>query len=409
MTDTPVTQTTASELMLNPTDPRERGILVVEREFQLAQRKANVLASSDIVPAQFKGKLANCVIAMEIADRLKTGVMEIMQNLYVVHGNPAFSSKYLIAMINRSGILTGRLRFEFVGTSGGEDYGCYAVGIEAATGQELKGTTVTVQMAKDQGWWGKNGSKWPSMTDQMLQYRAAAFWSRINAPEATMGMGTVEEQVDSKDEIDITPGAETITGSVADMIAKTPAKQAAPAAASTENDDTSGSVVIEGESETVVENQQEPHGGDAIDVETQKTGHVPTEDEDNRPWPRMDDGFWHDSAGQMYDETKHGWSGDHQAPSVKDDGSFRAKRGLAAKEVPAENNNQQQQQQGPGDKSAAYVHIANKIKIAMTPSDLIDVDGLILEHAIKLNQGEKEILVAQKLGRKEYLQTQPTG
>ena len=48
-------------------------------------------------------------------------------------------------------------------------------------------------MAKAEGWYTKNGSKWKTMPEQMLQYRAAAFWTRAYAPEIALGMHTAEE------------------------------------------------------------------------------------------------------------------------------------------------------------------------------------------------------------------------
>ena len=195
---------TARELSLNPNNQREREILLVEREFALNQRRANMLAASTIAPKEYQGNIANCVIAMEMAKRLNTGELEIMQNLHIIHGRPSFSSAYLIARINTSGILKGRLKFRMTGEKGTDTYGCIAYGIDRETEEELTGTEVTIKMAKDQGWWSKNGSKWPVMTEQMLQYRAAAFWSRINAPDATMGMHT-EEEVQDVEIKDITP------------------------------------------------------------------------------------------------------------------------------------------------------------------------------------------------------------
>ena len=43
------------------------------------------------------------------------------------------------------------------------------------TGETVNGAEVTIQMAKDEGWYGKNGSKWKTMPELMLAYRASAF------------------------------------------------------------------------------------------------------------------------------------------------------------------------------------------------------------------------------------------
>ena len=51
-----------------------------------------------------------------------------------------------------------------------------------------------MQMAKAEGW--TFNSKWRNMPEQMLAYRAAAFFARIHCPEALMGAQTVEEVQD---------------------------------------------------------------------------------------------------------------------------------------------------------------------------------------------------------------------
>ena len=174
--------------------------ITTTEQFEMQQRQAKALSVSDLIPDRFRGKMPNCLIAMQIANNLNINVLEVMRNLYVVYGNPSWSSSYLIARINNSKILKGRLKYRFFGTPGTDDYGCQAYGIEADTEEELPGSTVTIKLAKDEGWWGKKGSKWPTMTEQMLMYRAASFWSRIHAPEATLGLYTTDELQDIPEE-----------------------------------------------------------------------------------------------------------------------------------------------------------------------------------------------------------------
>lgn len=50
-----------------------------------------------------------------------------------------------------------------------------------------------MEMAKAEGWVGKSGSKWKTMPELMIRYRAAAFWGRLYVPEIMMGMHTMEE------------------------------------------------------------------------------------------------------------------------------------------------------------------------------------------------------------------------
>lgn len=47
--------------------------------------------------------MGNCVIALDIALRMGAKPLMVMQNIYVVHGRPAWSAQCLIATLNQSG------------------------------------------------------------------------------------------------------------------------------------------------------------------------------------------------------------------------------------------------------------------------------------------------------------------
>lgn len=165
--------------------------------FETSQRMAKVLCSSQIVPAQFQGDkgLANCIVALEIANRIGASPLMVMQNLYVVYGSPSWSSKFLIACLNQCGKFSP-LRYEFEGKEGQDDWKCRAYATDKESGETLKGAWVSIALAKKEGWFAKNGSKWQTMPELMLQYRAAAFFQRVYAPEISMGMLTTEERED---------------------------------------------------------------------------------------------------------------------------------------------------------------------------------------------------------------------
>lgn len=164
------------------------------QSFELMQRVSKAFSASDLVPQQYRGsdKIANCMIAMDMAQRMGANPLMVMQNLYIVHGTPSWSSKFLIATINASGRYSS-LRYEWKGEPGKPDYGCRAWAVELATGERLDGIWVTWDMVNAEGWSKKNGSKWLTMPDQMFVYRAAAFWQRAYAPELGMGLQTVED------------------------------------------------------------------------------------------------------------------------------------------------------------------------------------------------------------------------
>lgn len=164
--------------------------------WELAQRIAKAFAASDLVPMQYRGNLANCIVALEMANRMGASPLQVMQNLYIVHGNPGWSSKFLIACFNQCGRFSA-MRYEW----SADRASCRAWTVEKSTGERIDGPAVSMQMAKDEGWSTKSGSKWKTMPELMLMYRAAAFLIRTYAPEISMGLRTDDELVDTVEEV----------------------------------------------------------------------------------------------------------------------------------------------------------------------------------------------------------------
>lgn len=170
-----------------------------QSNFEAAMRMAKALSSSTIVPVAYQGEkgLPNCIIALEMANRMGASPMMIMQNLYIVHGNPSWSSKFLISRLNSCGRFTP-LRYEQENENT-DKWRCRAYAVDKLTSETLKGAWVSLEMARTEGWSTKQGSKWKTMPELMLQYRAAAFFQRAYAPEISMGMQTAEEVQDVVD------------------------------------------------------------------------------------------------------------------------------------------------------------------------------------------------------------------
>lgn len=171
------------------------GVFTGIQQFENAQRIGKALASSALVPKEYQGQngLANTLVAMEIAGRMGLSPLQVMQNLHIIHGRPSWSSQFIIAMINGCGRFSP---LDYNVSGEGESLSCFAYATELATGKELKGPLVTMAMAKREGWATKTGSKWQTMPDLMIRYRAAAFWGRLYVPEFLVGMKTQEEVID---------------------------------------------------------------------------------------------------------------------------------------------------------------------------------------------------------------------
>lgn len=170
--------------------------------FNTGYKMAQILSASTIVPDTFKGNVGNVMIAIDLAQRIHTNPLMIMQNLSVIYGMPSFSAKFLIACINASGLFATPLRYEFVGEQGKDDWGCYAYAIDKQ-GEVLKGSTVTIHQAKVKGWYDKKGSNWQADPEQMLRYRAATRFQNAYCPEITCGLA-IKEDLEDGDYTEIT-------------------------------------------------------------------------------------------------------------------------------------------------------------------------------------------------------------
>lgn len=221
----------------------------------LMQRAAHLLSNSTLVPKQYQSlwvkrdkygnqegqptqnpnAISNCVLALNMSQRLGADPLMIMQNLYIVEGRPGWSSQFITAAINACGKFSP-LRFEI------EDLGeknfewsekvweqnpqngrnfrkdvsknarlrnmkCVAWAIEKATGERISSPPVSIEMAVLEGWYGKDGSKWKTMPEVMLRYRAASFFGKLYAPELLMGIQTAEEIHDTIDLSEMSPGS----------------------------------------------------------------------------------------------------------------------------------------------------------------------------------------------------------
>ena len=238
-----MTQTTLAAMQTSavakPKSNVPMGFLTGEGFDQLL-RVSNMLSSSTMVPVAYRrfkeikqfgevtgyeentAGIANCAVALNMAQRMGADPLMIMQNLHIIEGRPSWSSAFIIAAINSCGRYSS-LRFvlskpsepvevtytatEWVKPAGGgknrpnevtktvkvRHQTCVAWAIEKETGERLESPEVSIQMAIDEGWLTKKGSKWQTIPELMLRYRCASFFGRLYAPELLMGLQTSEE------------------------------------------------------------------------------------------------------------------------------------------------------------------------------------------------------------------------
>ena len=161
--------------------------------FNQLLRASQMLSQSSIVPQNYRGKPQDCFIAAEMAARMNTSPIFVMQNLYVVKGKPSWAGQACMAMINACGKFKN-VRHVYVGQKGTDSRGCYVTAERISDGEMVQGTEVNMSMVKAEGW--ISNPKWKNMPEQMLAYRASAFFARVHCPEALMGLQTYEEVID---------------------------------------------------------------------------------------------------------------------------------------------------------------------------------------------------------------------
>lgn len=163
--------------------------------FDQMARAAAMMSKTDIVPQTYRGKPENCFVAIELAGRMGVSPLMVMQNLYVVQGKPSWSGQAATAMLRNSPEFRN-VKHVYTGEKGKDTWGCYIEAEMVSTGEIIKGAEVTIATAKAEGWYGKSGSKWQTMPELMLAYRASAWFARVHSPELLMGMQTREEVED---------------------------------------------------------------------------------------------------------------------------------------------------------------------------------------------------------------------
>ncbi|MZQ99496.1 MAG: hypothetical protein GT601_17655 [Acidaminobacter sp.] len=181
----------SNELM--QTENKSLSVFSSIENFEAAKQMAVALAKSTIVPREYQNNPANCLIALEMSDRVKMPVFMIMQNTYIVNGKPGWSSSMITGLINGSRRYKGPLKFEIGGK--GDTLSCYAYATDM-DGNTITGPTITMAMAKAEGWIDKNGSKWKTMPEVMIRYRAASFFGRLYCSDILYGLYSSDELIE---------------------------------------------------------------------------------------------------------------------------------------------------------------------------------------------------------------------
>ena len=176
------------------TELATNGVWENKDQFNQLLRAAQMLSQTSIIPQSYQGKPQDCFVAIEMANRMGVSPLVVMQNMYVVKGKPAWAGQACTMFINSCGKFT-QVKHVYTGEKGTDSRGCYVTATRISDGIQVNGVEVTITMAKAEGWTAN--TKWRTMPELMLAYRASAFFARVHCPEALMGVQLADEIYDA--------------------------------------------------------------------------------------------------------------------------------------------------------------------------------------------------------------------
>lgn len=176
------------------------GLLMDMQRFEHLQRVGKMLALSPLFPQHLRGGaievgIANGVLVLNMAHRLREDPLTVAQNIYFVGGRPGWNTTYMIAKANQHGVFRDVIDWEVKGR--GDTLSATAFAILSGTGKRVS-VTCDMEMAKKEGW--TKNAKYQSIPEQMLRYRSAAFLIRLYCPEVMIGVpSAIEIELEARD------------------------------------------------------------------------------------------------------------------------------------------------------------------------------------------------------------------
>lgn len=220
-------------------------------------RMADWIANSDFAPKDYRGKVENCVVAIEYGMELGLQPMAAIQNIAVVNGRPTLWGDAVPALCMKRADLFDHSKYRcfMEGTEGADDWA--AVCECRRIGAEVTRRSFSVKDAKKAGLWGKGTyTSYPAI---MLTNRARTFALRHAFPDVLKGMHTADE-IDPKmaaeqalNDIDVPATNEALRASMSKKPDAKPAPESPPAPAN----------------ETTTNGEPPPDDGKASDSEIQ--------------------------------------------------------------------------------------------------------------------------------------------
>lgn len=149
-----------------------------------AMKLAEIMSTGKLLPAHLQGKPGDCLMVIEQAIRWGMSPFAVAQATSVIQGKLMFEGKLVAAAVHASGILAGRLSYDFAGTGDARK-----VTVKGTLKGEGAPREVEV-ILRD----AKTGNQlWTKQPDQQLVYHGTRVWARRHAPEVMLGVYSPDE------------------------------------------------------------------------------------------------------------------------------------------------------------------------------------------------------------------------
>jgi hypothetical protein len=158
-----------------------------------AMEFSKILATSNMVPAGYKGKPQDILVAIGWGYEVGLQPMQALQNIAVINGKPSVYGDAALALVKADSRCAGVK--EWI-EGEGDDMTAHCL-VKRRYNEDMEETVATfsVMDAKQARLWGKQGP-WQQYPKRMLAMRARGFAIRDAFPDAMKGMITAEEAQD---------------------------------------------------------------------------------------------------------------------------------------------------------------------------------------------------------------------
>lgn len=171
---------------IQPYQPQNTGMSLRPRNLQEAMEFAELIAQSDMVPKDYRGRPANVLLAVQWGEEIGLPPLQSLQNIAVINGRPSIYGDAMLALVKNSGLME-----QFVESRDGDTATCELKRV----GEPSVTRSFSIPNAKTAGLWGKQGP-WTQYPDRMLQMRARSWALRDVFPDVLRGLYIAEEAQD---------------------------------------------------------------------------------------------------------------------------------------------------------------------------------------------------------------------